>query len=517
GSHITFVGMNPAIELRKHQINAVAHIIYGGNTLLAHEVGAGKTFEMVAAAMEMKRLGLCHKSMIVVPNHIIEQFAAEWLQLYPSANILVSTKKDFEPKNRRKFTARISTGDYDAVIIGHSQFEKIPMSLEYQCRMLEEQLEDLLSGIAEAKKNKGDNFTVKQLEKSRKSLQLRLDKLNDQSRKDDLVTFEELGVDRLFVDESHGYKNLYLYTKMRNVGGIAQTEAQKSADMFMKCRYPGTLSISGAPVISGGTGSPADILLEDDRIITIAGELTNTTPYRVSKEDATAGTVIATATTVGHADASRFTYTSTDYDLIANSTNTPPNAGALYLAAHTGGTATCMEKAVCTVCNQPYGDLGSHAYGSLIAEIPATHDTIGTKAHYKCSVCHEYFDDAKHETTTEDLTIPIIPHSYGLDWENDSDNHWKECGCGSKIDQAAHTYGDWTETTPASETTKGEKERVCSVCGYKETAEIPMIDNSGSPQTGDNSNMMLWIALLFVSGAGVLTTVVIGKKKKRFE
>lgn len=253
GSHINFVGMNPAIELREHQINAVAHIMYGGNTLLAHEVGAGKTFEMVAAAMEMKRLGLCHKSMIVVPNHIIEQFAAEWLQLYPSANILVSTKKDFEPKNRRKFTARISTGDYDAVIIGHSQFEKIPMSLDFQRRTLEEQLEELLSGITEAKRNKGDNFTVKQLEKSRKSLQLRLDKLNDQSRKDDLVTFEELGVDRLFVDESHGYKNLYLYTKMRNVGGIAQTEAQKSADMFMKCRYLDELTDGRGIIFATGT------------------------------------------------------------------------------------------------------------------------------------------------------------------------------------------------------------------------------------------------------------------------
>ena len=245
--------MNPAIELREHQINAVAHILYGGNTLLAHEVGAGKTFEMVAAAMEMKRLGLCHKSMIVVPNHIIEQFAAEWLQLYPSSNILVSTKKDFEPKNRRKFCARIATGEYDAVIIGHSQFEKIPMSIVFQRRILEDQLEDLLSGIAEAKKNKGDNFTVKQLEKSRKSLQLRLDKLNDQSRKDDLVTFEELGVDRLFVDESHGYKNLYLYTKMRNVGGIAQTEAQKSSDMFMKTRYLDELTDGRGVIFATGT------------------------------------------------------------------------------------------------------------------------------------------------------------------------------------------------------------------------------------------------------------------------
>ena len=237
GSHIKFMGMNPAIELRKHQINGVARIIYGGNTLLAHDVGAGKSNIMIAAAMEMKRLGLCHKSMIVVPNHIIEQFAAEYLQLYPSANILVSTKKDFMPKNRRKFCARIATGDFDAVIIGHSQFEKLAMSIEFQRRMLEEQLNDILEGISEVKKNRGDNFTVKQLEKARKSLQLKLDKLNDQSRKDDLITFEELGIDRLFVDESHGYKNLYFYTKMRNVGGIAQTEAQKSSDLFMKCRY----------------------------------------------------------------------------------------------------------------------------------------------------------------------------------------------------------------------------------------------------------------------------------------
>jgi N12 class adenine-specific DNA methylase len=255
GSHIKFNGMNPAIDLREHQVNAIAHIIYGGNTLLAHEVGSGKTFEMVAAAMEMKRLSLCHKSMMVVPNHIIEQFAAEWMQLYPSANILVSTRKDFEPKNRRKFCARIATGDYDAVIIGHSQFEKIPMSLDFQREMLEEQLSELLLGISEAKQNKGDNFTVKQLEKSRKSLQLKLDKLNDQSRKDDLVTFEELGVDRLFVDESHGYKNLFLYTKMRNVGGIAQTDAQKSSDMFMKCRYldkqtdgRGVIFATGTPI-----------------------------------------------------------------------------------------------------------------------------------------------------------------------------------------------------------------------------------------------------------------------------
>jgi len=255
GKHIKFTGMNPTIELREHQINAVARIIYGGNTLLAHEVGAGKTYEMVAAAMEMKRLGLCTKSMIVVPNHIIEQFAAEWLQLYPSANILVSTKKDFEPKNRKKFCARIATGDYDAVIIGHSQFEKIPMSIEFQREMLENQLEELLAGIDEAKRNKGEKFTVKQLEKAKKSLELKLEKLNDQSRKDDFMNFEELGINRLFVDESHGYKNLYLYTKMRNVGGITQNEAQKSSDMFMKTRYldketngKGVIFATGTPI-----------------------------------------------------------------------------------------------------------------------------------------------------------------------------------------------------------------------------------------------------------------------------
>jgi len=237
GRHINFVGMNPEISLRAHQVNAVARILYGGNTLLAHEVGAGKTYEMVAAAMESKRLGLCHKSMIVVPNHIIEQFAAEWLQLYPSANILVSTKKDFEMHNRHKFCGRIATGDYDAVIIGHSQFEKIPMSTEFQVRVLEDQLDEILLGIEEAKEEQGERFTIKQLEKTRKSIEARLERLNDQSRKDNVVTFEQLGVDRIFVDEAHGYKNLFLFTKMRNVAGIAQTEAQKSSDLFMKCRY----------------------------------------------------------------------------------------------------------------------------------------------------------------------------------------------------------------------------------------------------------------------------------------
>ena len=237
GSHIIFNGMNPEIELREHQKNAVAHILYGGNTLLAHAVGAGKTFEMVAAAQESKRLGLCNKSLFVVPNHLTEQWAAEYLQLYPAANILVATKKDFETKNRKKFCGRIATGDYDAVIIGHSQFEKIPMSIERQRAILEQQLEEITGGIAELKRNRGENFSIKQLEKSKKSIRQKLDKLNDQTKKDDVVTFEELGVDRLFVDESHYYKNLYLYTKMRNVGGIAQTEAQKSSDLFMKCRY----------------------------------------------------------------------------------------------------------------------------------------------------------------------------------------------------------------------------------------------------------------------------------------
>ena len=255
GSHIIFNGMNPEIELREHQKNAVAHILYGGNTLLAHAVGAGKTFEMVAAAQESKRLGLCNKSLFVVPNHLTEQWAAEYLQLYPAANILVSTKKDFETKNRKKFCGRIATGDYDAVIIGHSQFEKIPMSIERQRAILEQQLEEITGGIAELKRNRGENFSIKQLEKSKKSIRQKLDKLNDQTKKDDVVTFEELGVDRLFVDESHYYKNLYLYTKMRNVGGIAQTEAQKSSDLFMKCRYldeitggRGTVFATGTPI-----------------------------------------------------------------------------------------------------------------------------------------------------------------------------------------------------------------------------------------------------------------------------
>ena len=255
GSHIDFVGMNPEIKLRPHQLNAVAHVLYGKNVLLAHEVGAGKTFEMVAAAMESKRLGLCNKSLFVVPNHIIEQFSNEFLQLYPSANILVATKKDFETKNRKKFCSRIATGEFDAVIIGHSQFEKIPMSVERQRALLEEQINDITDGIAEEKDNKGEYYTIKQLEKTKKSLETRLEKLNKQERKDDVVTFEELGIDKLFVDEAHNYKNLFLYTKMRNVGGIAQTEAQKSTDLFMKCRYldeitggKGTVFATGTPV-----------------------------------------------------------------------------------------------------------------------------------------------------------------------------------------------------------------------------------------------------------------------------
>ena len=253
GSHITFSGMNPEISLRPHQINAVARIMYGGNSLLAHVVGAGKTFEIVAAAQESKRLGLCNKSLIVVPNHLTEQWASEYLQLYPSANILVATKKDFETKNRKKFCARIATGDYDAVIIGHSQFEKIPVSIERQQYMLQKQIDEITDGITQVKANRGERFTIKQLEKTKKSLQVKLDKLNDQSRKDDVVTFEELGVDRLFVDEAHNFKNLFLYTKMRNVGGIAQTEAQKSSDLFMKCRYLDEVTESKGVIFATGT------------------------------------------------------------------------------------------------------------------------------------------------------------------------------------------------------------------------------------------------------------------------
>lgn len=253
GSHIRFIGMNPEITLRPHQVNAVARVIYGGNTLLAHVVGAGKTFTMAASAMESKRLGLCQKSLFVVPNHLTEQWAAEFLQLYPSANILVATKKDFETRNRKKFCSRIATGDYDAVIIGHSQFEKIPMSLERQRVILQTQLNEIIDGISEAKRENAERFTIKQMEKSRRSIKLKLDKLNDQTRKDDVVTFEELGVDRLFVDEAHSFKNLFLYTKMRNVAGLSQTEALKSSDLFMKCRYMDELTGKRGIVFATGT------------------------------------------------------------------------------------------------------------------------------------------------------------------------------------------------------------------------------------------------------------------------
>ena len=253
GSHLNFVGINPEITLRPHQVNAIAHILYGGNTLLAHVVGAGKTFEMVAAAQESKRLGLCQKSLFVAPNHLTEQWASEYLQLYPSANILVATKKDFETKNRKKFCGRIATGDYDAVIIGHSQFEKIPMSLERQRAILQQQLDEVLDGISELKKNRGDNFSIKQLERTKKTVKQKLDKLNDQSRKDDVVTFEELGVDRIFIDEAHYYKNLAAFTKMRNVGGISQTEAMKSSDLYMKCRYLDELTGGRGVVFATGT------------------------------------------------------------------------------------------------------------------------------------------------------------------------------------------------------------------------------------------------------------------------
>ena len=253
GSHITFGGINPEIRLRPHQLNAIAHVLYGGNTLLAHEVGAGKTFEMVASAMESKRLGLCQKSLFVVPNHLTEQWASEFLRLYPSANILVATKKDFETRNRKKFCSRISTGDYDAVIIGHSQFERIPVSVERQERLLQEQIWEIEDGLAELKNSRAENFTIKQLEKTKKSLEARLDKLHKNERKDDVVTFEQLGVDRLFVDEAHSYKNLFLYTKMRNVAGISTTEAQKSSDMLLKCRYLDELTGGKGVVFATGT------------------------------------------------------------------------------------------------------------------------------------------------------------------------------------------------------------------------------------------------------------------------
>ena len=253
GSHINFAGMNPEIRLREHQLNAVAHVLYGGNTLLAHEVGAGKTFEMVAAAMESKRLGLCHKSLFVVPNHLTEQWSGEFLRLYPSANILVATKKDFEPKNRKKFCARIATGEYDAVIIGHSQFEKIPVSMERQQRLLAEQILEVEEGLRELKSQRAERFTIKSLERTKRGLEAKLKKLQDSSRKDDVVTFEQLGVDRLYVDEAHNYKNLFLYTKMRNVAGLSATDAQKSSDMLLKCRYIDEITDSRGVVFATGT------------------------------------------------------------------------------------------------------------------------------------------------------------------------------------------------------------------------------------------------------------------------
>jgi N12 class adenine-specific DNA methylase len=254
GSHIQFSGMSPEITLKSHQTDAIARVLYGGNTLLAHEVGAGKSFQMIGAAMESKRLGLCNKSLLAVPGHLTEQMAGEFLRLYPSANLLVATRKDFEPRNRKKFCAKIATGDYDAVIIGHSQLEKIPLSKERQERLLNEQIEDITDAIETMKRNKAERFTVKQMEKTRKSLEVRLERLNDDSRKDDVVTFEQLGVDRLFVDESHSFKNLFMYTKMRNVAGLSQTEAQKSSDMFLKCRYMDEKT-SGKGVIFA-TGTP---------------------------------------------------------------------------------------------------------------------------------------------------------------------------------------------------------------------------------------------------------------------
>lgn len=254
GSHIQFVGMTPEITLMPHQKNAVAHVLYGGNTLLAHCVGAGKTFQMIAAGMESKRLGLSQKNLYVVPNHLTEQWGSDFLRLYPGANVLVSTKKDFEPANRKKFCSRIATGDYDAIIIGHSQFERIPLSKERQIAMIEQQIEEIMLAIEEAQSDDSPRYTIKQMERTRKGLEKRLEKLNDDTRKDDVVTFEQLGVDRLFVDESHFYKNLFLYTKMRNIAGIAQTDAQKSSDMFMKCRYMDELT--GGKGVIFATGTP---------------------------------------------------------------------------------------------------------------------------------------------------------------------------------------------------------------------------------------------------------------------
>ena len=237
GRHIVFGGINPEITLREHQLNAIAHVLYGGNTLLAHEVGAGKTFEMVAAAMESKRLGLCQKSLFAVPNHLIEQWASEFLRLYPTANILVASKKDFEGRNRKKFCSRIATGNYDAIIMGHSQFERLPVSYERREQLLQDQILEIEQGIEELEDSGAERFSVKQLERTKRSLEARLEKLNNTGRKDSSVTFEQLGVDRLFIDEAHSYKNLFLYTKMRNVAGLSTTDAQKSSDMLLKCRY----------------------------------------------------------------------------------------------------------------------------------------------------------------------------------------------------------------------------------------------------------------------------------------
>ncbi len=253
GSHIVFSGINPVIELQPHQLGAIARVLYGGNTLLAHEVGAGKTFEMIAAAMESKRLGLCHKSIFVVPNHLTEQTASEFLRLYPAANILVTTKRDFETAKRKKFCARIVTGDYDAVIIGHSQFEKIPISTERQKRLIEEEIDEITEGIREAKAANGEHFTIKQLERTRKDLEARLKKLMANYKKDSVVTFEQLGVDRMFVDESDNYKNLFLYTKMRNVAGLSTADAQKSSDMFAKCRYLDEITHNRGVIFATGT------------------------------------------------------------------------------------------------------------------------------------------------------------------------------------------------------------------------------------------------------------------------
>lgn len=253
GSHLTLTGISPEIKLRTHQLNAIAHTIYGGNTLLAHQVGAGKTFEMVASVMESKRLGMCSKSLIVVPNHLTEQMGAEFMRLYPSANILVAAKKDFEAKNRKRLCSKIATGDYDAVIIGHSQLEKIPISQERQERFIHNQIAEITDGIKTLKKNRGDNFSIKRLEVTKKNLEAKLKKLTESTKRDDVVTFEELGIDKMYIDEAHNFKNLFLYTKMRNVAGIQQTEAQKSSDLYLKCQYLNELTDGKGTVFATGT------------------------------------------------------------------------------------------------------------------------------------------------------------------------------------------------------------------------------------------------------------------------